>query len=65
MNTSIPKSLHTITSLVNVARFLMQERAGLVPSAAVLRAAEILGYGNAADPYGLRDKAVAKLFAGK
>jgi hypothetical protein len=64
----IPKSLHTVSVLVNVARelILVRKDAGLpVPNStqAVDAAAVILGYGDAADDYGLKAKAVRVLSA--
>ena len=61
MNT-IPKSLHTVTALVNVARALRNQdrfngRSDNLPAAYIAAAAQILGYVGAEDPHGLRDAA--------
>lgn len=64
----IPKSLHTITVLVNVARELRatDEVGARIPHGwefYAARAVRILGYtcDAAADPYGLRARAIAIL----
>ena len=61
----IPKSLHTITALVNVARHL--NPLGLFDARTVtLSAAEILGYPlDTPDTYGLIERAAAILSKGK
>ena len=60
---NLPKSLHTITAIVRVARHRLES--GTMPSPthenAVGEAVIILGYGNAADPDGLAVKAIAQL----
>lgn len=65
MNT-LPKSLHTVSALVNVARYLQntaQARDGAPQPAAywITRAAEIVGYPMASDPHGLLAIAARKL----
>lgn len=65
----IPKSLHTVTALVNVARIVTPKTdlGTLVDPLAyaklcVAEAARVLGYPDATDdPYGLRAKAIAVL----
>lgn len=65
----IPKSLHTITALANVARFLI-ERNGVTPQSLAeakglcIDAAIILGYAHHSDDYGLIDKAAAVIAKG-
>jgi hypothetical protein len=59
----IPKSLHTVTALVNVARILRAP--GESAASAVDRAAIVLGYGaGSVDQYGLLAKATATLGKG-
>lgn len=67
----IPKSLHTITALANVARHMMNV-SGTADDIAnhaafyVDRAAEILGYpADSTDTYGLKAKAAATLSKGR
>ena len=63
----IPKSLHTVTALVNVATYMRasasNEPAALSEAAThwVERAAQTLGYRGADDPHGLRAKAIAAM----
>ena len=40
----IPKSLHTVTTLVNVARFLRDQQPNVSVESAAYRALEIVGY---------------------
>jgi len=54
MNT-IPKSLHTVTVLVAVARAAYDE--GLNAQEAIADALAVLGYANTPDTYQLADKA--------
>jgi hypothetical protein len=66
----IPKSLHTITALANVARHLIQASpmtyaaASNASKAACIDAAIILGYAHHPDDYGLIDKAAAVIAKG-
>ena len=53
----IPKSLHTVTALVNVARELRL----MGVDDPIGTAASVLGYSRLADPYGLCAKAEALL----
>ena len=57
----IPKSLHTVTVLVAVARELRQFFPGIETTDAVARALRVLGYADTADTYGLAEKARAIL----
>lgn len=58
---TLPKSLHTVTVLVNVARHL-QSQQELNAAAAVAQASTLLGYGLAAnDPYDLEGRAIKEL----
>ncbi len=57
----LPKSLHTITAIVRVARFLIAQELNAMPDGAVDRAVAILGYDLAVDPHGLAAKALAQL----
>lgn len=54
---NLPKSLHTVTVLVAVARELPYSE----PRESVARALAVLGYNNASDTYGLAAKAVRQL----
>jgi hypothetical protein len=56
---TIPKSLHTVTVLVAVARIYMTQ--GMDYNAATAAAERALGYGNSPDTYALADKARAIL----
>lgn len=52
MSKPLPKSLHTITALANVAKYL--NTLAFTPAAAVVRACDILGYSETPDdPHGL------------
>jgi hypothetical protein len=61
---TLPKSLHTVTVLVNVARFINKPHLnpGLSPELALDKALELLGYGGtllaSEDPHGLQAKAL-------
>ena len=65
----IPKSLHTVTALVNVARALFANAHPNSPRKYVAAevvlwvdaAADVLGYGGAEDNYALKMRAVAQL----
>lgn len=61
----LPKSLHTVTAVVNVARFLQKGEGPFKPhnEAAVTEALSILGYDfvTVPDPHRLAAKAVAAL----
>jgi hypothetical protein len=63
MSKPIPKSLHTVTVLVMLARRLMQSsQQPRSADAAVDMALSILGYdADTVDTYGLKAQAVAKL----
>lgn len=55
---TLAKSLHTITALIAVARLIAAAAGNKKnPADYVSDAAIALGYGSAADPYGLRAKA--------
>lgn len=59
---AIPKSLHTVTVLVAVARSHLSRCANVTE--AVTLALELLGYpAGACDPYGLRMKAIKAMEA--
>lgn len=64
---TLAKSLHTVTALRCVAELhqLHDAPATLSNVNAVERAAETLGYADAADPYELKARAVAQMGAGK
>ena len=57
----LPKSLHTITAIINVAAHLRETSPfpGVGIQEAVNGALSILGYTNSPDPHGLAAKAVA------
>jgi hypothetical protein len=63
----IPKSLHTVSVLVNVAQHHMAivrhqyPQGNCTPAAAIDAAAAILGYADTADVYALKAAAVRKL----
>lgn len=58
----IPKSLHTVTVLVNVSNILADVYGPTVSNAELVDlAAAHLGYGDAADVYSLKGQAVKKL----
>lgn len=58
---TLPKSLHTVTVLVTMARML--QNSGEYPTAygALCRAADLLGYTVAMDTYGLLQQALKKM----
>lgn len=56
---SIPKSLHTVSVLVNVARVYISH--GNIPQAALGMAVKALGYQDAEDPQDLYSKALKQL----
>jgi hypothetical protein len=58
MIVTIPKSLHTITVIVNVARTMPAHDN---PYERIESALAILGYAGTPDPYGLKDKAAGIL----
>ena len=61
-NVTLPKSLHTVSALVNLALHIRDTGAySLSPAALVGRAAVIIGYDGAADPHGLRQVAARKV----
>lgn len=58
----IPKSLHTVTVLVNVAKILEDVYGKECSSAELVElAATCLGYGDETDTYSLKEQAVKKL----
>ncbi len=61
---TIPKSLHTVTVLVNVAR-VIQRVTDETNSSAVQSARLALGYGDTPDTYDLAAKAVKAMGQGK
>jgi hypothetical protein len=60
---TLAKSLHTVTALVQVARYYKASNDGVTLEYAVFAAIAILGYGieKDQDPYCLADKAIAIL----
>lgn len=62
---TLAKSLHTVTALVQVARFIRARGILLQPADAVDYAADILGYRSREhdDPYALKAQAVQRLKA--
>lgn len=56
---SIPKSLHTVSVLVNVGRIYLSH--GNIPAAALGMAVQALGYQDADDPQDLYGKALKQL----
>lgn len=58
----LPKSLHTVTVIVRVARLLQRER-NETRDSAVVSAFEALGYSVDADPYDLRGQALRQMGA--
>jgi hypothetical protein len=63
----IPKSLHTITVIVRLARFCkgVTVFGDDLNRRAVAYAMDLLGYKDAPDPYGLAAAALAQLESGK
>jgi hypothetical protein len=59
----IPKSLHTVTAVVNVATFLQSMNCDLTNSQAVTRAIHLLGYSSdrANDPHCISARALATI----
>jgi len=57
---TLPKSLHTVTAWVNVARFLATQN-GLSPNNAAHAAAHILGLDEMSDTYELRAAVIKQL----
>lgn len=53
----IPKSLHTVTAIVNVARAIIVLNGNTSNADAISAALVILGHADSADTYGLADKA--------
>jgi hypothetical protein len=60
---TLPKSLHTVTAWVNVARYLMRV-IGDSPETAALRAQEILGLQFMADTHELHAAVIKQLLKG-
>jgi hypothetical protein len=57
---TLAKSLHTVSVIVAIGREFMKQPS-IRPAEAVRIALDILGYTNAADPYGLADRAIMLL----
>lgn len=57
----IPKSLHTVSSLVNLARHLAAQQGRAALPTDIRAAANILGYAGTADVHGLLEIAARKL----
>ncbi len=57
----VPKSLHTVTAIVSVAKFHMG--LGMVPSMALGVAMDTLGLSGRDDPHGLAEQALKQLKA--
>lgn len=57
----IPKSLHTVTALVSVARHLRESNGRLSALQAICAANKVLGYDGVADVHGLTGKALKVL----
>jgi hypothetical protein len=55
----VPKSLHTVTAIVNVAKFHMG--VGMLPVVALDVAMTILGLSGRDDPHGLAEQALKQL----
>lgn len=67
MANNLPKSLHTVTVLVNVARYVLKHgpcAAMKSRAEAVEDALEILGYSRSADTYALAAAAIKQLGKG-
>jgi hypothetical protein len=64
MGKPLAKSLHTVSVLVNLARYVMSID-NVKPIDALRTAMAILGYKDAADPYELAKVALRQLTAGK
>ncbi len=62
----LPKSLHTVTAIVNVARHLRTANPTWTPTQCVVWSVDVLGYGFGpdVDPYGLKARALAILEKG-
>jgi hypothetical protein len=60
---TLPKSLHTVTAWVNVARHLAEQN-GLSPNNAAYAAAHVLGLHEMADTYDLRAAVIKQLSKG-
>ena len=57
----VPKSLHTVTALINVAKLIKQSSPALENAKAVEQALNVLGYNIGFDDYKLTEQAIAKL----
>jgi hypothetical protein len=57
----VPKSLHTVTALINVAKLIKQSSPTLDNAKAVEQALNVLGYNIEFDSYKLTEQAIAKL----
>lgn len=60
MSKPLPKSIHTVSAIVNVARLIMANTTA-TQAAAVRDALEALGYSPENDPYGLAATALRQL----
>jgi transcription termination factor NusB len=56
----LPKSLHTVTAIVRVARYIMAKHP-TPANIAVAEAVEVLGYYGASDPHALAAAALKQL----
>ena len=57
----VPKSLHTVTVLITMAKLIQETRPHYTKEDAVYKALETLGYTSTADHYGLALQALKKL----
>jgi len=57
----VPKSLHTVTVLVTLAKLIKETRPHYTSEDAVYKALDTLGYASTADHYGLALQALKKL----
>ncbi len=60
----VPKSLHTVTVILQVARLRIQQDPDLLPTDAIRLATVTLGLAEREDPYGLAAAALKQLIAG-
>lgn len=64
MTKPIAKSLHTVSALVNTARYIMGVTS-TDPETALHMAKDVLGLGDKPDPYGLEATALKQLKGGR
>ena len=57
----VPKSLHTVTVLVTMAKLIQETRPHYIKEDAVYKALDVLGYPTESDHYGLALQALKKL----